>query len=188
MRPETLTNLQKINSSLRRSCFGVLLFLLAVIPAVIQAEIKSQTKLTGSEPTQEPAVPAILAAFDKYEVVGIPEGHGMKDMDDFILSVIRDPAFSQEVNDIAVECGNSLYQPMCRSRKFGKYGETRRSRCAACRYSLSSFSLSCAQSIRSSRQGSASGYWRAILRLTGTKSKALRTPENSPTAMQASPL
>ena len=112
MRPETLTNLQKINSSLRRSCFGVLLFLLAVIPAVIQAEIKSQTRLTGSEPTQEPAVPAILAAFDKYEVVGIPEGHGMKDMDDFILSVIRDPAFSQEVNDIAVECGNSLYQPI----------------------------------------------------------------------------
>ena len=112
MRPEILANLQKINSSLRRSCFGVLLFLVAVIPAVIQAEIHPQTKPTGSEPTQEPAVPAILAAFDKYEVVGIPEGHGMKDMDDFILSVIRDPAFSQKVNDIAVECGNSLYQPI----------------------------------------------------------------------------
>ncbi len=112
MRPETLANLQKINSSLRRSGFGVLLFLLAVIPAVIQAEIHPQTKPTGSEPTQEPAVPAVLAAFDKYEVVGIPEGHGMKDMDDFILSVIRDPAFSKKVNDIAVECGNSLYQPV----------------------------------------------------------------------------
>jgi hypothetical protein len=112
MRPDTPANLQKIKSPLRRSCFVVLLFLVAVIPAVMQAEIQSQTKLTGSEPTQEPPVLAILAAFDKYEVVGIPEGHGTKDMDDFILSVIRDPAFSLKVNDIAVECGNSLYQPI----------------------------------------------------------------------------
>jgi len=112
MRSEIQANLQKINNSLIRSCFGVLLLLVTVIPTVIQAEIQPQTKPTGSEPTPEAAVPAILAAFDKYEVVGIPEGHGMKDMDDFILSLIRDPAFSEKVNDIAVECGNSLYQPI----------------------------------------------------------------------------
>ena len=55
---------------------------------------------------------AILAAFDKYQVVGMPEAHGMKDVDDFIFSLIRNPAFSEQVNDIAVECGNSLYQPV----------------------------------------------------------------------------
>ena len=56
---------------------------------------------------------AILAAFDKYEVVGMPEAHGMKDVDDFILSLIRTPAFAEKVNDdIAVECGDSLYQPV----------------------------------------------------------------------------
>jgi hypothetical protein len=65
----------------------------------------------GSELTAKPAVPAILAAFDRYEVVGMSEGHGMKDVDDFILSLIRNPAFSDKVNDIEVECGNSLYQP-----------------------------------------------------------------------------
>jgi hypothetical protein len=54
----------------------------------------------------------ILAAFDRYEVVAMPEGHGMKDIDDFILLLIRNPAFPQKVNDIAVECGNSLYQPI----------------------------------------------------------------------------
>ena len=36
----------------------------------------------------------------------------MKDVDDFILSIIRNPAFPEKVNDIAVECGNSLYQPV----------------------------------------------------------------------------
>src|SRR5262249_40901626 len=67
-------------------------------------------KSRGAEPTPEPAVPAILAAFDKYELVGIPSAHGMKDLHDFILSLIRNPSFLDKVNDIAVECGNSLYQ------------------------------------------------------------------------------
>ena len=112
MRSEIQAKTQRINSSLQRLCFGLLLLLMAVIPAVSQGEIQPQTRPPGSEPTPEAAVPAILAAFDKYEVVGIPEGHGMKDIDDFILSLIRDPAFSEKVNDIAVECGNSLYQPI----------------------------------------------------------------------------
>jgi hypothetical protein len=60
----------------------------------------------------KPALPAILAAFDKYEVVGMPEGHDMKDIDDFILSLVRNPAFPEKVNDIVVECGNSRYQPV----------------------------------------------------------------------------
>jgi Domain of unknown function (DUF3471) len=75
------------------------------------SQTEQQMKV-GAEPTPEPAVTAILAAFDKYEVVGIPEAHGMKDVDDFILSLIQNPAFSEKVNDIAVECGNSLYQPV----------------------------------------------------------------------------
>jgi hypothetical protein len=36
----------------------------------------------------------------------------MKDVDDFILSLIRDPTFPKKVNDIEVGCGNSLYQPI----------------------------------------------------------------------------
>jgi len=67
-------------------------------------------KPTGAEPKPEPAVSAIFAAFDKYEVVGMPEAHGMKDLDDFILSLIRNPSFPEKANDIEVECGNSLYQ------------------------------------------------------------------------------
>jgi hypothetical protein len=69
-------------------------------------------KSTTSNAAPEPAIPAVLSAFDSYEVVAMPAGHGMKDIDDFILALIRDPRFPDKVNDIAVECGNSLYQPV----------------------------------------------------------------------------
>jgi hypothetical protein len=78
----------------------------------ISRNLGAQAKPGGAEPVPQPAIPAILAAFDKYEVVGMSEAHRMKDVDDFILTLIRTPAFSQKVNDIIVECGNSLYQPI----------------------------------------------------------------------------
>jgi len=65
----------------------------------------------GRNPKPEDAERALLAAFDKYEVVGMRAAHGNKDLDDFILHLIRTSAFSRKVNVIAVECGNSLYQP-----------------------------------------------------------------------------
>jgi hypothetical protein len=85
---------------------------MALLPAISRAQTQQPAKPTGSEPTPEPAVQAILAAFEKYEVVGMPEAHGLKDVDDFIFSLIRNPAFAEKVNDVAVECGNSLYQPV----------------------------------------------------------------------------
>jgi hypothetical protein len=65
----------------------------------------------GSDPTPVDAQRAILAAFDTYDVVA---GLGVtnKDTDDLILALIRNPAFAAKVNDIAVECSNSLYQPI----------------------------------------------------------------------------
>jgi len=51
-----------------------------------------------------------LKAFETYEVIGIPAAHGQKDIDDFILSLIRDPRFQASANDIVVECGNVRYQ------------------------------------------------------------------------------
>lgn len=110
----TLSDARSKNSYLRRvigSC-AVLLLLAAMIPATSLAQRQQQPKPAGSEPTPEPAIPAILAAFEKYEVVAMPQGHGVKDLDDFIFSLIRNPAFSKNINDIAVECGNSLYQPI----------------------------------------------------------------------------
>jgi hypothetical protein len=93
-------------------------FALACVMACAQtvnhpdAANSTASKSTTSNAVPEPAIPAVLSAFDSYEVVAINAGHGMKDIDDFILALIRDPRFPDKVNDIAVECGNSLYQPV----------------------------------------------------------------------------
>lgn len=76
------------------------------------AKAQPQSRLSGADPTPQPAIPAILAAFDKYEVVAMMAAHDRKDLDDFILALLRTPAFPDKVNDIEVECGNSLYQPI----------------------------------------------------------------------------
>lgn len=85
--------------------------LLGLVTTVCKARTPQITE-ANAKLSPRPAVPAILAAFDKYEVVAMSEAHGDKDLDDFILSVIRNPEFPEKVNDIAVECGNSLYQPI----------------------------------------------------------------------------
>lgn len=73
---------------------------------------ESQPATQTQDGTPEPAIPAILKAFGTFEVVGMPAAHGDKDVDDFILSLVRDPRFSVSVNDIVVECGNVRYQPI----------------------------------------------------------------------------
>jgi len=94
------------------ACCVVFLCLTIAITAATYGQSQRNKRPSGSEPIPQPAIPVILAAFDRYEVVGISEAHGMKDVDDLILSLIRNPQFSEKVNDIAVECGNSLYQPI----------------------------------------------------------------------------
>lgn len=87
----------------------VLLLVFTLAKAYGQTQ-QSRAKL--AEPIPQPAISAILAAFDQYEVVAMPQGHGMQDLNDFILLLIRNPAFSEKVNDIEIEFGNSLYQPL----------------------------------------------------------------------------
>lgn len=88
--------------------------------------LKASTALTGAaltgarspsatldNPAPVHAQQAILAAFGRYEVVGgMSPDHGLKDADDLVVSLIRHPALPYTVNDIAVEGGNSLYQPL----------------------------------------------------------------------------
>jgi len=85
----------------------VLSVLVACAPATATPQLPKQ-----SAAMPEPAIPAILALFDRYEIVAMPEAHGNKDLDDFILALVRDSRFPDRVNDIVIECGNSLYQPV----------------------------------------------------------------------------
>jgi hypothetical protein len=65
--------------------FCASLLFLTAIPSTSHAQVQQQVKPKGAEPIPEPAVAAILSAFDRYEVVGMPEAHGMKDVDDFSI-------------------------------------------------------------------------------------------------------
>jgi hypothetical protein len=72
--------------------------------------------LISSIQTLPPAVPvepvgAILEKFQSYSVVALGEGsHGDLNSLKFRLALIRNPRFSQTVNDIVVEAGNARYQ------------------------------------------------------------------------------
>jgi hypothetical protein len=80
-------------------------------PTIVQTKYDVQPSAPEkNNPHPEDPTKAVLAAFDKYEVVGMGAGHGYKDLDDLILHLLRDPAFPDKVNDVVVECGNSLYQ------------------------------------------------------------------------------
>ncbi len=97
--------------SLVRRVLGVVL----VVSTYQLCHAQNSRERAQSQPSNtapEPAIPAILRAFDTYEVVAMSAAHGQKDIDDFILSVIRDPDFPRRVNDIVVECGNLRYQPV----------------------------------------------------------------------------
>ena len=96
----------EVRAMMKRLCCVVVLMVIAVLSAI------GQPRSGGAEPVAEPAIPAILAVFDRYDVVGMPVGHGLKDLDDLILTLIRNPAFWRTVNDIEIECGNSLYQDL----------------------------------------------------------------------------
>ncbi len=96
-------------------CGTVLLSLTSIllIPQPCRAQVSAVHPVNDTQDAPpEPAIPAILKAFETFEIVGMPAAHGEKDIDDFILSLIRDPRFPASVNDIVVECGNMRYQPI----------------------------------------------------------------------------
>jgi len=101
---------------LRSARYGAVLLSLASMPLTSRpgsAQVPASHSVSDTQDTiPEPAIPAILKAFDTFEVVAMPAAHGEKDIDDFILSLLRDPRFPRVVNDIVVECGNVRYQPL----------------------------------------------------------------------------
>jgi hypothetical protein len=106
----------KTNGATARRANRLFLCILALLTALASSTSHAQeqqaSRPVGTDLKPEPAIPAILGAFDKYEVVAMPEDHGLKDLDDLIFALIRNPVFPEKVNNVVVECGNSLYQPI----------------------------------------------------------------------------
>jgi hypothetical protein len=56
---------------------------------------------------------AMLAAFDTYPIVGgLSPSHGVRNVDEFLISLLCNPRLPDVVTDIVAEHGNSLYQPL----------------------------------------------------------------------------
>ncbi|MFI6793049.1 hypothetical protein ACIBG4_37535 [Nonomuraea sp. NPDC050383] len=55
---------------------------------------------------------AVLAAFQHHRLVALGESHGLQEHGDAQQLLLADPRFPQVVDDIVVEFGNALYQPL----------------------------------------------------------------------------
>lgn len=67
---------------------------------------------SGRDPTPQPAIPAILAAFDTFQIVAIGDYHTDQEIKNFVLALVRHPRFPLVVNDIVVEGPNGFLQPL----------------------------------------------------------------------------
>lgn len=75
---------------------------------------KTQVAL-GTGTTQrnaQNAVRGIVGTFDRFPIVAIGEGHSLREAGDFYLSLVRDTGFQRKVNDIVIEFGSRLSQPI----------------------------------------------------------------------------
>lgn len=89
----------------------VILFLIVAIVPIGAAQAPSAgTGANARDPQPEDAIRATIAAFDTFRVVAIGDLHNTRDLNDFVLSLVRHPAFPDAVNDIVVEGNNSLLQ------------------------------------------------------------------------------
>jgi hypothetical protein len=78
-----------------------------LIPATLRAQHPE-----GTEPHPVRAAEFILKTFDQYPMVGITDLPGCEELHNLIRSLIREPAFAGKVQDIIVDFGNPLLQPV----------------------------------------------------------------------------
>jgi hypothetical protein len=94
------------------SLVRVVLLTVAIVSVEAAQVPGGATSTRSHDPQPEDAAGAILSAFETFQVVAIGDNHGTKDLNDFVLSLVRHPAFPNVVNDIVIEGSNSLLQPI----------------------------------------------------------------------------
>lgn len=86
------------------------LTIMLVVSGGVSANDFAQAKL--AEPKPGKAVDELIKVFDRFPIVALGEVHWSQTEHEFVHSLIRHPAFADKVNDIVVEFGNGLYQPI----------------------------------------------------------------------------
>ena len=64
------------------------------------------------QPKAQNAIRGIVDAFDRFPIVAIGEGHSLREVGDFYVSLVKDDEFQKKVNDIVIEFGSRLSQPI----------------------------------------------------------------------------
>ena len=65
-----------------------------------------------TQPKPQYAVRAIVDAFDRFPIIAIGEGHSLREVGDFYVSLVKDRGFQAKVNDMVIEFGSRLSQPV----------------------------------------------------------------------------
>jgi len=82
------------------------LFLILIFAVTVFGQAKAP------EPKPAKAVEGLLEVFDRFPLVALGEAHQSQTEHEYIAALIKHPAFATKVNDIVVEFGNALYQPI----------------------------------------------------------------------------
>jgi hypothetical protein len=66
--------------------------------------------LASTSPSVVPAVDGIFVAFQSHSIVGMSDWHGLAQEEDFYIDLIRDPRFTEEIDNVVVEFGGAAQQ------------------------------------------------------------------------------
>jgi len=64
------------------------------------------------QPKPQNAIRGIVDAFNRFPIVAIGEGHSLREAGDFYVSLVNDTEFQRKVNDVVIEFGSRLSQPI----------------------------------------------------------------------------
>ena len=84
---------------------------LRTFQVIVSVLLGSYTAPTQTPKTQ-PGIDSVVEAFDKYSIVMLGEVHWNLQQHRFIQELLHDRRLPGKVDDVAVEFGNSLYQPL----------------------------------------------------------------------------
>lgn len=82
----------------------------ALLPILVAVLVQNAFCGSKLDPQPENATVAVLRAFANHNIVMVGEIHSNKEEYNWYVSLIRTPEFSDRVDDIVLEMGNSLYQ------------------------------------------------------------------------------
>jgi hypothetical protein len=98
-----------LRSRVSAMILGVIL-LTVVATTVVLLFIRSTEPSKSREPRPVNATEAILKAFEKNQLVALGDIHGLDQQRAFLLSLIKNPKFTDMVQTLVIETGNARYQ------------------------------------------------------------------------------